>query len=204
MQTETLLAKYLPVIAILLISVVLLSLVNSLTEDRISENKRQRLMAMMSAVLPATATENTRGEMMELEEPELAGDGKILFVYKQWTNDQADGISLFPVNARGYSGRITLTVGITPDGSISGVRVMEQKETAGLGDLVHQSKSGWLDQFRGLSLATMQAKDWAVKNEGGSFDALSGATITSRGVINAVRKTAEIYAISKETSYSLQ
>ncbi|MCG8325726.1 MAG: RnfABCDGE type electron transport complex subunit G, partial [Thiotrichales bacterium] len=116
--------------------------------------------------------------------------------------DQVDGVSLYPVIARGYSGRIVLSVGISPDDRITGVQVHEQKETPGLGDLVHQDKSDWLQQFPALSGQLLKPEDWAIKKDQGKFDTLSGATITSRGVINAVRKTIEIHALRKKTIYS--
>ena len=204
MQTDSFLARLLPLLAILLIGTGILTFVGSMTEERIMENTKQRRMALMSAVLPEDSHENRRAEIIETMEAELAGEDRILYIYRQWSDDQPDGISMFPVIARGYSNRIILTVGITPDNTISGVRVVEQNESPGLGDQIHQSKSDWLHQFTGLSLDIMQPEDWAIRNDQGKFDTLTGATITSRSVINAVHKAAEIYAIRKETFYSLR
>lgn len=204
MQTDSFLTRLLPLLAIFLIGIGILTFVGSMTEERIIENTRQRRMDLMAAVLPEGSNENRRGEIFEVMAPELAGEDRILYIYRQWSDDQPDGISIFPVIARGYSSRITLLVGITLDNTISGVRVIEQNESPGLGDQIQQSKSDWLHQFKGRSLDAMQPEDWAIRNEQGQFDALAGATITSRSVINAVHKAAETYANRKETFYSLK
>jgi len=204
LQTDSFLTRWFPLLMIFLIGTGILTFIGSMTEAQIMENTRQRRMDLMSAVLPQGSHENRRAEIFEVMEPELAGDDRVMYVYRQWSDDQPDGISLFPVIARGYSSRIILSVGITPDNTISGVRVIEQNESSGLGDQIQQSKSDWLHQFNGRSLDAMQPEDWAIRNEQGQFDALAGATITSRSVINAVHKAAETYAIRKETFYSLK
>ncbi|MDX1519551.1 MAG: RnfABCDGE type electron transport complex subunit G [Gammaproteobacteria bacterium] len=202
MQIESALPRLAPVLVVFLAGTILLVLINSRTEHSITENERQQQMDMMALVLPPAENGNYHFTLIELDEPELTGPGRTLYVYKQWNGDQVTGISMYPVIARGYSGRIVLSVGITPDNQVSGVRVIEQNETTGLGDLVHQDNSDWIRQFRKLSPSLLKTKDWAISKDQGKFDVLSGATITSRAVINAVHKAVEIHAIRKETIYS--
>jgi electron transport complex protein RnfG len=88
----------------------------------------------------------------------------------------------------GYSGDISLLLGIDKYGVIQGLRTIEHKETPGLGDKVEHKKSDWVDSFIGKSLANTPSNDWAVTKDGGVFDAFTGATITPRAVVNAVHQ----------------
>ncbi|MCG8325291.1 MAG: hypothetical protein MI673_07220, partial [Thiotrichales bacterium] len=91
MSTESFITRLLPVLSVFLLGSALLALVNAMTADRISENARQRQMKMMSAVLPAASGDAMRTALFELDEPELTGAGKTLYVYRQWSDDQVDG-----------------------------------------------------------------------------------------------------------------
>jgi electron transport complex protein RnfG len=82
-----------------------------------------------------------------------------------------------------------LLVGIDASGTITGIRVLEHRETPGLGDLIEADKSDWILQFNGKSIGAPAISGWAIKRDGGEFDQLTGASITPRSVINAIRET---------------
>jgi Na+-translocating ferredoxin:NAD+ oxidoreductase subunit G len=87
--------------------------------------------------------------------------------------------------AAGYNGFIRLLVGIDLNGVIRGVRVLEHQETPGLGAKINEVKPGeqgpwFLRQFTGKS-----AKDIEIKK---NIDAITGATISSRAVTDAIKK----------------
>jgi len=84
---------------------------------------------------------------------------------------------------------------------ITGVRVLGHKETEDLGDGIDQNKSDWIFSFDGRSLRNTEKALWAVKKEGGDFDQLSGATISTRAVIHAVEYTLNYYETNKERLY---
>jgi electron transport complex protein RnfG len=86
----------------------------------------------------------------------------------------------------GYIAPIDLIAAITPEGKIGAVHVVAQRETPGLGDAIDSGKSAWLHQFVGRSLESTPAERWNTRNSGGEFDGITGATITSRAVIDAV------------------
>ena len=67
------------------------------------------------------------------------------------------------------------------------MRVIAHKETPGLGDAIERKKSSWIDIFNGRSLQSPGAARWKVRKDGGEFDQLSGATISPRAIIKAVR-----------------
>lgn len=89
----------------------------------------------------------------------------------------------------GYTDAIRMIVGIDQTGQITGVRVVEHRETPGLGDKVELSKSNWILGFSGKSLNNPLAEGWAVSRDGGQFDSFTGATITPRAVVKQVRNS---------------
>lgn len=99
----------------------------------------------------------------------------------------------------GYTTAIRLLVGIGLDGSVSGVRIVDHKETPGLGDKVELKKSNWVLSFNGRSLIDPDVDYWKVKKDGGDFDQFTGATITPRAVVDAVKRSLEFYQLYKST-----
>jgi electron transport complex protein RnfG len=85
------------------------------------------------------------------------------------------------VAEKGYGGPIVLMVGVAPDGTVFRLEVLAQNETPGLGNRIEEPD--FRQQFAGKSLA---AARWQVKKDGGDFDQLSGATISSRAVVEAL------------------
>ena len=73
------------------------------------------------------------------------------------------------------------------------MRVVKHAETPGLGDGIEIRKSGWIKSFDGKSLENPAAEGWAVRRDGGEFDQFTGATITPRAVVAAVRRTLLYY-----------
>lgn len=97
-----------------------------------------------------------------------------------------DGFIFDASTEQGYNGHIGLWVGTDLTGRILGVRVKDQHETPGLGDKIELEVSPWILSFNGKSLEGKMAT-WNVKKDGGEFDQFTGATITPRAVVHAVR-----------------
>ena len=118
----------------------------------------------------------------------------------------ADGqpvAALFAVTARdGYAGPIRVLVGIEYDGSVTGVRILEHRETPGLGDRIVSSRSDWVFQFDGRSLGDPAVEAWSIKPDGGQFDQLSGASVTPRAVITAIRETLIYFAEHRDELFA--
>lgn len=91
-------------------------------------------------------------------------------------------------SAQGYGGAIRLIVGVDREGTITGVKVLEHHETPGLGDRIDSAKSNWMAGFTGKSPDNPSPNRWQVRRDGGAFDQLSGATISSRAVVRGVRR----------------
>ncbi|HBC55641.1 MAG TPA: hypothetical protein DCZ03_00615 [Gammaproteobacteria bacterium] len=105
--------------------------------------------------------------------------------------------------ADGYNGEIKLLLCVDVNGVVKGVRPVRHKETPGLGDGIEPKKSDWIYQFANTSLSNMGKSAWAVKKNGGHFDALTGATITSRAVIRAVHKGLQYVQMEGSSLYTV-
>ena len=82
---------------------------------------------------------------------------------------------------------------------VLGVRVIEHKETPGLGDKIELAVSNWITSFSGKSFSPDNLAPWQVKKDGGEFDQFTGATITPRAVVTAVRE-ALLYAQANQSA----
>ena len=97
---------------------------------------------------------------------------------------------VLPITAvQGYSGPIQLLLALDQQQRIVGVRAIEHRETPGLGDQIETRKSDWMLAFNGLRYDDLAPDGWAVQNDGGQFDSFTGATITPRAVVDALKET---------------
>ena len=92
------------------------------------------------------------------------------------------------VAGSGYNGYIRMIAGVDLNGTIQGVAVLEHSETPGLGAKINEIRPGesepwFLKQFKGKSAGTL-----AIKKD---IDAITGATISSKAVTDAIRKTVD-------------
>jgi electron transport complex protein RnfG len=131
----------------------------------------------------------------------LDGNSQIYFAKKQGKIHTL----IFPTVAPdGYTTAIKMLIGINIDGSLSGVRIVDHKETPGLGDKIDVKKSDWVFSFEGKSLTSPTVDNWKVKKDGGEFDQFTGATITPRAVVNAVKNILLFYDENSEALFQLK
>ncbi len=163
------------------------------TAERIRQNEREMLLAQLHAILPAHEYDNDLlHDTLDISAPQALG-AEHTRVYIARHQGRPVALILSPVIAQGYSGDIALTLGIRVDGSLAGVRVLSHKETPGLGDKIEVERSDWILGFTGLALGNPPESRWKVKRDGGDFDQFTGATITPRGVVRAVRRALAWY-----------
>lgn len=165
-----------------------------LSRDRIEANERARLLRTLHQVLdPASYDNDPTEDRRYLTDPELLGTEQPVEVFLA-TRGGAPVTAVFaPVAPRGYTGPIDLLVGVGYDGTVSGVRATSHRETPGLGDAIDIAKSNWIRGFEGASLTDPPPDAWLVEPDGGHFDALTGATVTPRAVVAAVKNTLIYY-----------
>lgn len=190
----------LPLTITSLVCFVAIITVHNLTKNKISINKEQTALAVITEVLPVEYDNDLFQDKIEIDVPVYINNTNKITVYRARYNNQPVGVSLIPITNKGYNGNISLVVGISYEGSLLGVRIIEHNETTGFGDQAHQDNSDWLGGFKGYSLATAEKK-WAIKKDKGEFDQLSGATITSRSIINILYKTLEYYSANRDKFY---
>lgn len=114
-------------------------------------------------------------------------------VYIARKGDNPVGAVMEATAPDGYSGAIQLLVGSDFSGTVLGTRVTEHHETPGLGDKIETRLSDWILHFAGKMIHGEDDPAFAVKKDGGEFDQFTGATITPRAVVNAVKR-AGLYA----------
>lgn len=163
-----------------------------LTAERIEHNVRMAQAKALNEIVPIGTYDNAllddvlslKGFNTELLGPVKESD-HINFAR---LNGEITTVLIPAVAPDGYTQEIRILVGIYADGSIAGVRVTEHRETPGLGDKIDLKKSPWVLAFMGKSLSNPEEPMWAVKKDGGEFDQFTGATITPRAVIKAVKR----------------
>ena len=168
----------------------LVALTWELTAERIETNKQEWLERSLTPALADLFFDSPVTEsMITLLPPHELPGNETAVIYRVYAGHEPVA-ALFVVSARdGYAGPIRILVGIAMDGTVTGVRVLEHRETPGLGDRIETTKSDWVLQFDGHSLKNPEANRWSIKGDGGDFDQLTGASITPRAVIKAIKET---------------
>ena len=181
----------------------LVAVTHSATAPRIAANEQAYLEQSLQPVLEGIEYDGLLSESTIVLQPPhgLPGNDPVS-VYRVFA-DGAPIAALFVVTARdGFAGPIRLLVGIDGDGVVTGVRVLAHRETPGLGDLIDADKSDWILQFTKRSLGNPAVASWAIKRDGGEFDQLTGASITPRAVIKAVRDTLIYFSENEQTVFA--
>jgi len=175
---------------ITVIAAVLVTGSHEISHERIEENRHARLLRTLHQVLNPSSHDNelTRNRRA-VRDLELLGSSDPVDVFIATREERPVAALFSSVAPRGYNGRIHLLIGITDDGIVTGVRVTSHNETPGLGDAIEIEKSDWIRGFEGTSLSSPPLDDWAVSRDDGRFDAITGATVTPRAVVNGVKNT---------------
>ncbi len=193
--------KLIPISVIAILCGIILSFSHELTRDRISENIELKKLQIITAVMTSDFDNDIYNDVKTISYTDDSGNELTTNAYRARKAGNPVGVVFMPIPATGYVGLIQLSIGILEDGSIFAVRVLSHRETEGLGGNIHQDKTDWLNNFAQQSLDINAMEQWAVKDESGKFDQLSGATITSRGVINAVKNSLKLYLAEQDTLF---
>ena len=151
---------------VVFLSVVSLTLMDQVTREKILTAQQAEIQEMLATLFPNLESfeyDEDSGLYTILDDTAIIGQARML-------------------QAGGYGGAIDILLGIESDGRLRGIRIISQQETPGLGAKIIESQ--FLDQFAGLSV-----NEIALSRDGGSVDAITGATISSRAVVEAVEET---------------
>ena len=161
----------------------LLGLVNGVTAGPIAEINWEKTQVAMSAV--AADPDNTTFAETPLENTQAmidaatAAGGTLGDIYEAQVNGESVGYAI-TVSASGSQGTIEMMVGVDTEGTVTGVSIVSHSETSGIGTKVMNNEDGVLDQFKGKSAAD------GTLSVGTNVDAITGATVSTRGVTTGV------------------
>jgi Na+-translocating ferredoxin:NAD+ oxidoreductase subunit G len=176
-----------PPVVIAVVMSFLLALVYGITETPIAEAKKADKRDKLGEVMPAF-----ENDPLDSEKPltdAAAGRAGNVMLYTGESGGQISGYGITSAVGTGYSGYFSVVFGLDAEGNVTEVKILESMETPGLG-----SKAGEPDftsQFTGQNLNSF---NFSVTKDGGDVDAITGATITSRAVSDAIRQGLENFS----------
>ena len=195
-----------PSIALALIAVfgtALLAAIHQFTQKDIELQKQRVMMEQLGQVLPPGEFDNDlHTDRIVITHGRFFPGDQQVDVFRARMDGKPVAVIMKLVAKNGYNGDIGLLVGIRFEGQLAGVRVTSHRETPGLGDDIEVHRSDWILSFEGRSLVSPAVRRWAVNRDGGEFDQFTGATITPRAVVDAVRFTLEYYRDHRELLFA--
>ena len=146
---------------VVMVSAGMLSLTYSLTEEQIKRQQHEQFLAYLSEMFPA------------MDDFEYEND-----IYTLYSNGDLEGYA-YVASTPGYSGDINIMVGLADKETVKGILIISQTETPGIGTRI--TETPFTSQFEGLAIDQVESE----------IDTLTGATISSKAVIEAVSRTAK-------------
>jgi electron transport complex protein RnfG len=196
-----------PVLTLALLAAVLTAivvLIANVTRNRIVHNEQAWIQQRLDAlVAPATHDNDLLTDSIAVTAPDLLGTSQPVRIYRARSGGAPVAAVIRAIAPDGYRGPIELLVAVGRDGRLIGVQVIRHNETPGLGDAFESRDVHWLDKFRGRSLTDPPTQRWTVRRDGGDFDAFTGATITPRAIIKAVRNALDYYQRNSQKIFEL-
>ncbi len=185
-----------------------LAFTSVVTKEPIVKNLQEKENKALRQILPAFNNEPINEKLL------FNCNGHEVVFYPAKENGTLVSIAAGTVTSKGFGGKLTVMLSISPDGKMSNVIVTQNNETPGLGTVVTDRKkmktivdilSGTkeenglpankvLDSFNGHNTAEAP---WQVKKDGGTIDAVTGATISSRAVTDGVNTIAIAFNSNK-------
>lgn len=192
--------KYIAKLAVILMVIsaivaALLGVVNQVTYERIEKAKAEKTQTSLQTLFPGA--QFTELELSDEMKAAASGDvtqSKLYSVY-----EASSGGWAIEVGPTGYSGTIDMIVGIDAEGKVTGLSVVSNTETAGIGTKVCTNKPNKdgepvLDQFIGRA-ATAEDLFLVGGTGANGISAISGATVTTKAVTRGVNAASLVYAL---------
>ncbi len=170
---------------------------DAVTSGPIAEAKRQELLKALRQVLPEGFDNEPDRDFIVVNDKRLEKQGAPTTIYRGRKGATNLGAAYTVVAPDGYSGDITIMMGVATGGTITSIQVLSHKETPGLGDKIVTTR--WPDAFKGKTLNNIK---WGVKKDSGDFDQFAGATITPRAIVGAVKRGLEYFVENEKTLFA--
>jgi len=178
-----------PVVVLLSICIVIplaLAVTDSVTKDKIAELETKKSNETMESLVEAD----------RFEEAELGEEDTVIY-HKALKGEETVGY-IFTTKAKGYGGDVSVMTAVNIDGTVKSVAILDvSNETPGLGQ--NAAKEAFYSQYEGKKEGIKLLKNGAV-DENNEIDAVTGATITSTAVTEAVNEALEQFKIIKSLS----
>ncbi len=177
------------------------------TKPTIEQSARAEKMVVLNQILPARLYNNDPlADTLTLPAEPALGTLAASTVYRARLSGKASALVLDVVAPDGYSGNIKMLAAFNASGQVIGVRVIEHKETPGLGDYIDPRKDmnkdhPWIHQFNQVP-EDLSAQQWHVRKDGGDFDAYAGATVTPRAVVKAIYKAQQYVKTHRQALFA--
>lgn len=165
----------------------LLAVIDSVTREPIAAAMREEKMKAMRRVLPGYDNDPMACTNVVVEN----GDAWVFHVARK--DGEFAGAAFEAASGEGYGGTVRIMIGAGADDAVLGLEILQHAETPGLGARI--TESGFRNQFRDRSIGDTV---WTVKSDGGDIDAVTGATMSSRAVLDALRRGLDVYIRNRE------
>jgi electron transport complex protein RnfG len=172
------------------VSAGLLALIENLTSDARAKAKREEMLRAIRSVMPEGYSNEPDQSVVTVTD--AAGNPHKVFVGLD-ADGHITGYAFTSSDPKGYGGEIQIMVGVTTDGIVTGIEILQHKETPGLGTKIQNPE--FRASFHGKNLDNAT---WKVQKDGGSFPQFAGATISPRAVVNAVQSGLEFYRSARD------
>ena len=185
-KKDTLFNMFIALFVICVVAGGVLGVVYNATKDPIAAAETAKRTEAIENVLP---------EFNKLKETKVKSameDIDIPFYLAYDTNNNFIGAAVETFTNKGFSGNISLMVGILADGTVNNISVLQHAETPGLGSKM--TEPSFKDQFNNKNAASFNFK---VKKDGGDVDAITAATISSRAFCDAVNRALSTFENNK-------
>lgn len=185
-KKDTLINMFVALFVICVVSGGVLGLVYNATKDPIAAAENAKKTEAIKNVLP---------EFQELKEMNIKSameDAELPFHLAYDADNNFIGAAVETFTNKGFSGNISLMVGILADGTINNISVLQHAETPGLGSKM--SEPSFKDQFNNKNANSFNIN---VKKDGGDVDAITAATISSRAFCDAVNRAISTFENNK-------
>jgi electron transport complex protein RnfG len=185
-KKDTLLNMFVALFVICIVAGGVLGIVFNATKDPIAAAENAKRTAAIKNVLPEFKTLKTVNVKSAME------DAEIPFHLAYDANNNFIGAAVETFTNKGFSGNISLMVGILADGTVNNISVLQHAETPGLGSKMEE------ETFKGQFCDKNPASfNFSVKKDGGDVDAITAATISSRAFCDAVNRALSTFENNK-------
>lgn len=170
------------------ISGLILAFVNDKTKDRITQIQSDAKVTAMNNVLP----DHDNDPMKDTYRPSGSNSNMVFYIAR--SNGKFVGAAFDSSTMSGFSGYIGVMVGVNADNEIYAVKILSQNETPGLG--ANTTLSSFLNQFKNMAIPSDSTIK--VEKDGGKVKQITGATISSRAVAEAISSGLKVFEANKK------